>query len=241
MSAVKNPFVIAIHFLAVTIGLLAADLLHWSDAQATEEQPAKVSAAKDAPAGLSELTYLPLVSARDRLYPPDCLFLEEGGVIRMEVESGPFDHPDWRLENDVPTDYVSEGYMVWRGIEYLGTPGIAPAAYPLRVTNPGDYTLQILNWHQAAQPDQENDVWMRLDGGSWVKLFSPFSGVWNWPVIIDYGGHNFADPVFFLSAGDHVLELSARSKGFRMDRMDLFLPGAPGMDLSKPESQCVAP
>jgi hypothetical protein len=236
MSALKNLFVVAIHFLA-----FAAGVLHWSDAQATEKQPAEASTAKDSPAGFSEFAYLPLVTAQERLYPPDCLFLEQDGVIVMEVESGPFDHPDWRLENDVPTDYVSEGYMVWRGIEYLGTPGIAPAAFPLRVTNPGEYRLQILNWHQAPQNDQENDVWVRMDGGSWVKVFSPFSGIWSWPVVIDYGNHNFAEPVFFLGAGDHVLELSARSKGFRMDRMDLHLPGAPGMDLSRPESQCVAP
>lgn len=229
MSIVKKRAYIATLLLGVL--LLGTGILYGSDLQVDEKLPT----------GFDDVTYLPIAKGSVQLLAPDCTFLEEDGVVVMEVESARFDDPNWRLENDVPTAYVSDGYMVWRGPEYLGVPGIGVASYPIRITNPGDYRLYILNWHQAPQPDQQNDIWVRMDGGPWVKLFSAFEGIWNWHALLDYGNHNFADPIFSLGPGDHLLEIAARSAGFRMDRFDLYLPGADGQNLSRPQSICAAP
>ncbi len=210
--------------------LLAAAALLWPRAQATAG-PAVAQ-------GGGFLNYVPLASAQG--IPINCLFMEEDGMLVFEVESAPIVDPFWVLEKDVP-GYLGKGYYTWRGPEYFGQPGVAIMTYPILINTPGDYVLRIRNFHDHPANDQQNDVWIRLDNGPWIKAFSSVSFEWTWLTAYDLEGGP-QDAVFEnLQPGGHIFEMSARSHGFRMDRVAIYQSGLPGEDPAKPQSPCVIP
>lgn len=213
--------------LLLLIGLFA---LGWSRAQAA--RPGNTTAS---PAGTS-LYFLPTIARQG--VPLNCLFVEENGIVVMEVEANP-PLEAWVVERAVP-GYTGNSYYTWRGPNLFGIPGVAILRYPVRLNQAGSYLLRIHNYHDFPDPTEENDVWARMDGGPWIKVFSSLRGEWTWRTAFDINGG--ADAIYeYLGTGDHVLELSARSYGFSIDRIALFRPGTDGENLSLPQSACVLP
>lgn len=176
--------------------------------------------------------YLPVIHR-----PPErCYYVETGDAVMVEIESSAAVE-DWTVENAL-TGYSGSGYYTWRGPQYLGTPGNAILSYPISLTKQGTYRLDIHNWHPT-HPSDMNDVWVRLDGGSWIKGFSNKIDHWTW----DFNFHQSSlGPAYFhgVTPGLHVLELSPRSYGFSLDRFTLSTNGS-GQSVTLPESPCVVP
>jgi hypothetical protein len=106
------------------------------------------------------------------------------------------------------------------------------------VTDGGLYNLRIHNRHDYADPTEENDVWVRVDNGPWIKAYSPIRGQWTWQTWFDFG-HSQTNATFTMSPGPHTFEMSARSKDFSIDRITHYLGHVNGQDINLPISPCV--
>jgi hypothetical protein len=185
--------------------------------------------------GADSFTYLPLVLKPEPLV--QCTtYQEQNGLVVFEVESTP-PIEYWTAETDL-AGFTGDSYYTWRGPEYFTTPGVAPLAYQIMINTPGLYYFRLHNRHDYPDPSQQNDLFAQMDNSGWIKTFSSPGGVWTWTTAFDH--HTFqGNAEYQLGAGLHTLQLSARSHGFSIDRITLYLPGvANGEDISLPVSPC---
>ena len=161
-------------------------------------------------------------------------FKEQNGLVVMEVESVPVSG-SWVKETSMG-GYTGSGYYTWRGPTQFNTPGQGVLKYQVTITNPGKYNFRIHNRHDAADATASNDVFARLNGGSWTKTFSYVRGQWTWVTNFDYGHGNQPQASYYLSAGTHTIEISGRSAGFSIDRISLYKDGVNGTSTSLPQS-----
>lgn len=166
------------------------------------------------------------------------VYLPQNGLIVCPFESNvPVDQ--WDLSTSTP-GWVGEGYFVWEGPNYFDTPGNGVFDFNFEIDTGGTWRLAIRNRHEDPDPTEENDVWVRVDNGPWIKTFSngPQSvGNWTWETRFELGHGSYPDASYNLSPGTHRIQFSGRSNGFKMDRFHLYRPGTPGAnDPSQPES-----
>ncbi|TDJ70505.1 MAG: DUF5060 domain-containing protein [Planctomycetota bacterium] len=165
----------------------------------------------------------------------DGVYQEEGGLLVMEMESA---NPggQWIHETDF-AGFTGSAYVRWDGANYFNDPGHDVFEFEFEIHQPGTYQLRIRNRHEDADSSEENDVWVRMDGGSWVKAFSGDNNGWNWLTNHDFSSSNKPPAEYDLSAGHHVIAFSGRSTNFMMDRFHLFVEGHPdGTNETAPES-----
>lgn len=181
---------------------------------------------------LAALVLAPLGSAQDGTY------VMEDGLLVVEFESlAAGGH--WALEADVP-GYTGEGFLRWTGPNLFDEPGHDAFWVEFEVEEAGLYDLRLRNHHDDPDSTESNDVWVRMDGGAWVKLFSGIKCQWTWASNHDFSHDHKPPAQYELSAGTHRLEFSGRSHDFRLDRLHLFTAGHPdGTDPGQPESQMV--
>lgn len=195
-----------------------------------------VAAAPASPFGepISQTVYLPALLTPSQ----QCYFAETDDAVVIEIEAvSPVDH--WELRSDTP-GYTGSGYYVWTGPQQLGTPGVAILSYPISVTQSATYRLNIRNSHPDF-PSDFNDVWVHLDDGPWLKGFSNVINQWTYDFHWDFGGGNITWADFDnVTPGLHTLELSARSVGFKLDRLVFSANGMGQLD-DWPQSPCVVP
>ena len=198
-----------------------------------------LSAATPAPAASASVRSFsaPVLSA-----PPAPVYQEQNGLIVVQIESAP-PTGQWKAESSVP-GYTGTSYYRWNGPNLFNTPGQGILTYQINATTGGYYNWRIYNYHDNPQPDQENDCWVRMDGGPWVKAFSndgPATvGVWNWSLRLE-GATGSPAAFWQLTPGVHTLEISARSFGFHMDRMHFYKPGTPqALFIQQPDSPFAA-
>ena len=153
----------------------------------------------------------------------DCVFEENDGIIIVEFESLDFPHP-WVEETDV-NGYVGDSYIRWSGGNHYNDPGNGVFEVDILAHTGGDYWFAIRNHHDHQDPTEENDVWVSLDGGPWVKTFSNEAFQWTYTTWFDYGHGNMPPAEFNLTPGYHTIRFSGRSFNFRMDRFHLFKDG----------------
>lgn len=166
------------------------------------------------------------------------VFQESGGLVVMEAESAPT-AGGWTKESAVAGSSGS-GYYRWNGADAFNSPGQGILRYAIRIFNAGSYNLRIRNHHNHPDSTLENDCFTRLDGGTWIKTYSSTADQWTWHTRHEQGTTH-SDPVFALSSGDHVFEISGRSANFRIDRIHLYLGNVAGpLDLARPESTTTA-
>ena len=178
---------------------------------------------------LGEITLFPPCSGT-----PDH-FQESNGLVIAEIESAEIQPGSlWAVESALP-GFTGDAYYRWTGANQFNNMGIGILTYPIEIHTPGTYRIKIHNRHNNPSSDLENDCWMRVDGGNWEKFASNagITNAWNWA-----GGFESGQADFFLGAGTHTIQLSARSQGYHMDRILAYLPGvAPDpFNLSNPES-----
>lgn len=166
------------------------------------------------------------------------VFLEQNGLVAIHMESNPAN--GWTMSTATP-GWTGGGYRVWNGANLFSSPGAqGNFAFDVQISNPGNYTLLIRNRHDDPNPTEANDVWVRMNNGTWEKVFSngytslPYVGHWSWESREEHTGNQVH---YWLPAGTHRLQFSARSHGFKMDRVHLALPGAPNREnINAPES-----
>lgn len=163
------------------------------------------------------------------------VYQEKDGLLVVELESLGATG-DWVLETAV-SGYTGGGYLRWNGPDQFANPGHGTFGAEFEIHQGGTYAFRIRNHHDHEDSTQENDVWVRMDGGPWVKLFSGVKDQWTWA-----SNHEFSNEKppaeYDLSPGLHKIEFSGRSHDFRMDRFHMYLPGHPkGQDASQPESE----
>jgi hypothetical protein len=184
---------------------------------------------------ITHTVYLPLITSPAG----PCAYLEVNDAVVVEMESVPLVE-EWQLETSFP-GYTGSGYYVWRGPQYLGEPGHGILTYPLNIVHAATYRLSIRNSHTGS-PTDNNDVWVRLDGGPWTKAFSSRVDRWSYFLQFDFQNGQPHDWVDFpnLQPGVHLLDISARSPGFYVDRL-IFSSNGMGQLDDWPESPCVVP
>jgi len=151
-------------------------------------------------------------------------FLEQNGLVVMEVESSPL-AGDWKLENSV-TPYLGTCYYTWRrgGATSITSAGQGVLSYKVKISKPGTYNFRFRSYHNyPADQTQQNDTWVRMDSGNWVKCYqvNSASGSWNFKCTFEIG-HDHVAPAYQLTAGTHTLQLSGRSYGHSVDRIHLY-------------------
>ena len=166
------------------------------------------------------------------------VFQEEGGLVVVEIESTPH-YGGWSEETSA-SGFTFESYYRWDGGDLFDTPGTDVIGYRVNLSQSGEWFLSLRNRHDHADDTEENDTWVRADGGTWYKLFSNGPGtvgVWNWDSRFDIAHNNQPEASWNLSAGEHLIEFSGRSQNFKMDRFHMYLAGHPDAnDESVPES-----
>ncbi|QDU68022.1 YncE family protein [Engelhardtia mirabilis] len=158
--------------------------------------------------------------------PPAAGYVEQNGLIVIETESVP-PVDQWKLEN-TKTGFAGDGYFRWDGGNFFNTPDVGTLSYTFEVTTGGRYEFVIHNRHDYPESDKENDAWVRMDNGPWLKCFSNGGwqnvGVWNFLSWFDYSGSLPNEQAYFdLTPGQHTLYVSARSYNFHVDRFHLYL------------------
>ncbi|MEM7305936.1 MAG: hypothetical protein AAF682_04665 [Planctomycetota bacterium] len=172
--------------------------------------------------------------------PPTPVFQPNDNLVVIEIESSP-PNGDWTESTAFP-GFTGTSYYRWDGPDLFGSPGSGIMSYDFEIEKAGNYRFRYHNRHEDLQPDQDNDAWVRVDGGQWLKIFSNQGsstvGVWNWHSIVDLPSGQY-QANWDLTKGQHTVEISGRSNGFKIDRMVFFQDGsseAIATDLSKPES-----
>ncbi|MEM1451960.1 MAG: hypothetical protein AAF957_15695 [Planctomycetota bacterium] len=167
-------------------------------------------------------------------------FLAQSGLLVIEMESAPT-VDDWQFSTSTP-GFVGDGYFIWRGPDLFNSPGASGIfGFDFEVQTDATWILSLRNRHEDPDSTEENDVWIRMDGGQWVKVFSNFPGSvgnWTYESRFDFGSSQpMPQASYDLSPGVHRIEFSGRSRNFKMDRLHLHLPGHPGAtDPNRPES-----
>ena len=171
--------------------------------------------------------------------PPAPVFQAHEGLVVIEIESVPPDG-DWTESTFYP-GFTGESYYRWDGPDLFSSPGSGILTYDFEVVEDGNYEFHFHNRHDDPLPDQDNDCWVRVDGGPWLKVFSNFGtasvGVWNWFSTVEEDSGAQYQANWDLTPGKHTVQLSGRSNGFKLDRMVFFRNYVPSpMSLTQPES-----
>ena len=173
---------------------------------------------------------VPDANVPDMQPPPTGAFLESGGLIVFEIESSPIAN-GWERETNF-NGYTGQSYYTWKGGDQFNirNAGMGVLTYNFRVSDAGEYLFRIRNRHDRADATMDNDCWVRMDGGTWVKLFSSRRGEWVWNSNHEFSGSNKQPAKYQLSAGNHTLEISGRSQNFSIDRVHMYKQGTPNAE-----------
>lgn len=162
-------------------------------------------------------------------------FLEDDGLLVIEIESGDA-AGSWSEETDI-AGFTGSSYTRWSGPNHFSQPGNDVFGFDVRINDPGRFHFRIRNRHDHPDSTEANDVWVRMDGGTWVKVFSWQRGQWTWATQHEFDHDNKPLAEYQLSAGLHRIEFSGRSNDFMMDRFHLYKDGVPNpTSTSHPES-----
>ena len=164
-----------------------------------------------------------------------------GGMLAVEVESRPV-AGDW-VEESSEAGFSGDSYYRWNGPDLFHSPGHGILSWTFEVFEEGEYKLRIHNLHDDNDSTAENDCWVRMDGGPWIKVFSGHDfPTWNWETVFDPEGAPASGAEYDLAPGEHTLEISGRSNNFRIDRWHLYRTGTPSpQSFSVPLSASAAP
>lgn len=108
----------------------------------------------------------------------------------------------------------------------------------IEIKEPDEYELYIRNHHDFEDATLQNDCWTRMNGGAWVKTFSPTRGKWTWATRHEWSHNKKIQAAYQLGPGRHALTICGRSTGFSIDRIHLVRKGAKGRhDADLPETR----
>jgi hypothetical protein len=172
---------------------------------------------------------VPAASAVSRsvAVPADAVFQDQGGLVVIEMEALPLAADGaWVKENDRALGPVSgEGYL--RAEVDARTQDKGVLAFRVHIASAGEWNLRLRGRHDHPRSDLENDIFLRIDDGPWLKFWigKPV-GAWVWSGsahTLDKD-HTEKTPIAgALAAGAHTITVAARSRNFKLDKLALFL------------------
>ncbi|MEM6522643.1 MAG: hypothetical protein AAGF85_05350 [Bacteroidota bacterium] len=201
--------------------------------------------------GNSNIQTITTLEEKDCADPSEFIFIERGGILRVEFEDAVFGDT-WSLRND--SDNTSgRGYMVWTGPDFFSQPSSDLVIYSMIIVNPGTYRFI---WNSAVtlgeSGTEHNDTWLRFpdatdyfgkkgneiiypkgtgktpnpEGASvdgWFKIYRSGNDLdFKWQArTSDRDPHEIF--VTFNRPGNYTMEISARSNGHGIDQFVLFL------------------
>lgn len=162
-------------------------------------------------------------------------FIAQDGLLVIEMESGGA-AGSWENESAIG-GYAGSSYIRWDGPNLFNQPGSDIFGFDFELQEEGRYHFRLHNRHDHPDSTEANDVWVRMDGGAWIKVFSWQRGRWTWATQHEFDHHDKPPAEYQLSAGSHRIEFSGRSHDFMIDRLHLYRShvGSP-LSLSHPES-----
>lgn len=165
---------------------------------------------------------------------------ENNGLVVIQPETKPIS-TGWITENTI-SGFTGNGYIKYNGPDYFTAPGNALIEYKLNISTPGRYNISLRSNKMNPDASEDNDVWMKVDNGTWYKTYNgnPDINKWVWNTQYEIVHHEDIPQAYAdLSAGIHTLYLSGRSSGFYIDRIHLYLPNKVSVpfDISLPESE----
>jgi hypothetical protein len=162
------------------------------------------------------------------------VFVEQNGLLMVEIESEPTN--GWTRVTS-PGGYTGSSAYQWNGADFFHNPGNAKLKYAFKINNPGTYSFKLRSYNITSDPKEFNDVWVRIDGQKWEKIFQSRNKQWTWFTRREVS-HGVYDTNwdFNLSAGNHTIEFSARSNKFIIDRFALHKSGVAYESTSIPPS-----
>jgi|AntRauTorcE11897_2_1112592.scaffolds.fasta_scaffold15458_2 hypothetical protein len=150
------------------------------------------------------------------------ILVEEDGMVVVEAEFSTLSE-GWVLQNKIE-GYSGEGYLTWMLPTNTQAQGQGLLSYPFKISQPGNYTVKIRNYHDCEDFTECNDIFAKMNEGSWEKNFNHTLSEWDWDSRQDIE-HVFSDATYELKAGTHTLYLSGRSQDFSIDKIAIFLEG----------------
>lgn len=147
-------------------------------------------------------------------------FIAQDGLVVIEMESGD-PAGSWSTETTIP-GYAGSSYIRWDGPNLFSQPGSDIFGFDFQIDEPGRYHFRLHNRHDHPDSTEANDVWVRMDGGTWVKVFSWQRGQWTWTTQHEFDHHNKPPAEYDLTPGIHRIEFSGRSHDFMIDRLHLY-------------------
>ncbi|MDG1048991.1 MAG: hypothetical protein P8M11_15245 [Planctomycetota bacterium] len=150
-------------------------------------------------------------------------YLPSDGLVVVEMESLT-DGAGWSGSTTVD-GFAGEGYVAWSGPDMSKTPGEGLVGFDTDIATGGKYELRLRNRHDHPDVTDANDVWVRVDGGEWTKVFSSQRGEWTWDTRCRTADGKVGPVSIELTPGSHKVEFSGRSEGFMIDRVHLFKEG----------------
>ncbi len=167
-------------------------------------------------------------------------YLPSDDLVVVEMESLA-DAAGWSGSSTVD-GFAGKGYVAWTGPDMSKKPGEGLVGFETSIQNGGSYELRLRNRHDHPDVTDANDVWVRIDGGEWTKVFSSFRGEWTWDTRHRTADGKVGPVVLELEPGVHKVEFSGRSEGFMIDRVHLYKQGATNaLSIQRAPSQRVAP
>ena len=165
----------------------------------------------------------------------DGAYLPDDGLVVVDLESGSAGG-GWTEETAL-AGFTGTSYLRWTGANLFGTPGTDPFGFDIWIEDPGRYNFRIHNRHDDPDSTMANDLWVRMDGGEWVKAFSWQRGQWTWATQHEFSATNKPQAEYTLDRGNHRIEFSGRSFDFMVDRFHLYDDGVlDPLNTSHPES-----
>lgn len=172
-----------------------------------------------------------LLLSATQLAANETIFLEENGLVVMDVESVTA-APGWAVKTEI-AGYKGSSYFEWEGPDYFhpASAGNGTVTYHFRITTPGNYEMRWRNRIAVGDNATEhNDSWLRFPTGTnipdqhplsgWTKGFMNGLNAWTWSVAtVDHVNEPIRQ---YFDAGDHTFEISGRSAGHAIDRIVLF-------------------
>ncbi|MEL6905467.1 MAG: DUF5060 domain-containing protein, partial [Planctomycetota bacterium] len=121
-----------------------------------------------------------------------------------------------------PSGYAGDSFLRWDGPNLFHTPGSDIFGFDFEIQEAGRYHFRIRNRHDHPDSTEANDVWVRMDGGPWIKVFSWQRGTWTWATQHEFSHDDKPLAEYTLTSGSHRIEFSGRSHDFMIDRFHLY-------------------
>ena len=162
---------------------------------------------------------------------PGAVFAGHDGRVVIYAERS--EPNGWTTMND-ETGFTGSSYYRWQGDISRDGPGPVQLRYDFTVDVSAPYLVRLRLLTEASE---ENDVWARLNGGTWYKVHTVVRDEWTFDTVIEVSHGVSAQWIETLEPGRvHTLELTAREH-VALDQVRVWQQGASGLhDATWPES-----